>query len=122
MELIQEKIDSLRNPLPPQPMRMFYIFDRAIIEFVSNGNLFFRMIKLLFVIGLMAIFPLSLTYLALDIIFRIFGAAFLGKPKIRKAFLQKLNEMYLKSLVEVGPYINQQVLQNIGSLPSTEPV
>ncbi len=119
MEFTQEKIALIRNPIPPQPIKFFHMVDTAIIDFVSKGNLFIRVLKSFFIIIILLCWFISIPYLVLDILVRVFGYAICGQTKVSSAFLKRLNEMYLKSLVEVAPYINERVLTDIGFLPQT---
>jgi hypothetical protein len=70
---------------------------------------------LAFVVAILFIWFLSLPYIAVDILVRIFGHAIYGKRRIDSVILEKLNEMYFKSMIEVAPYINHEVLQNVFS-------
>jgi hypothetical protein len=115
MEFVRGRIDFLKSPPPPQPILLFHTIDTAILSFISSGNSFVRLVKLFILFGA---FFISLPYVTLDILVRLFGYAICGKPRINSAIVEKLNEMYFKSLVEVSPYINQQVVQSVLSQSS----
>jgi hypothetical protein len=117
MEFIQEKIASFRSSSPPnRVVKFFYETDARAINGVSTGNPAERFLKALLLIGSLLF---GWPYLIVDILVRILGTAAHGKPKLQPAFVKRLNEMYIKSLIEVAPYINQNMLKRIGILPAT---
>jgi hypothetical protein len=117
MEFIQEKIASFRSLSPHnRVVRFFYETDAKMLNGISTGNSAQRFIKAVLLIGSLVYgFP----YLIIDVLVRILGAAAYGKRKLQPAFVERLNEMYIKSLIEVAPYINQSMLRRIGVLPAT---
>jgi hypothetical protein len=113
IEFVWDWIQRVKAPLPPQPIRFFHMIDDKIFAFLLSGSLFVRIFKIIIVIALAAIYPISLPYIIIDILVRILGYGLYGKPKIDQTILNKLNEMYLISLVEVSPYINRQIIRSL---------
>ena len=113
MEFVQERIFYLKNPPPPQPVLFFHKIDSAIINFVSTGNSAARFFKLIIFTAVAAIWFVSIPYIILDVLVRVFGNAILGRSRINSLILEKLNEIYVNSLIEVAPYLDQGTLQKV---------
>ena len=117
MEFIQEKIADFRGSYPSSPIvKFFYENDAKAMQAISKGNIAERMLKAVLIIASLAF---AWPYLIADILARILGHAVQGRPKFQPAFVKRLNEMYIKSLIEVAPYINYNTLKQIGVLPAT---
>lgn len=119
MEFVQERIFYFKNPPPPQPVLFFHRIDSEIIKFVSTGNPATRLFKSIVVAVVMAIWFVSIPYIVIDILVRVFGNAIHGRSRINSLILEKLNEMYIKSLIEVAPYLDQGTLQKV--FPASSP-
>jgi hypothetical protein len=122
MEFVQERIFYFKNPPPPQPVLFFHEIDGEIIKFVSTGNPATRFFRSLVLVAIMAIWFVSVPYLVVDILIRVFGNAVHGRSKINSLILEKLNEMYIKSLIEVAPYLDEGTLQKVFSAQSPRKV
>ena len=107
---------------PPQPVLFFHKIDSEIIKFVSTGNSATRFFRLIVLVSIMAIWFVSVPYLVVDVLVRIFGNAIHGRSKINSLILETLNEMYIKSLIEVAPYLDEGTLQKVFSAQSPKKV
>lgn len=113
MEFVQERIFYFKNPPPPQPVLFFHNIDSEIIKFASTGNSGTRFFRSIILTAIVAIWLVSIPYLVVDVLVRVFGNAIQGRSKINSLILEKLNEMYIKSLIEVAPYLDEGTLQKV---------
>lgn len=113
MDFVQERINFIKNPPLPQP---FHNINMTVANFISSGIYLNRLLKAFLIIGILCfLFFISIPYIFLNILSWINH-----RTKVNRAILNKLEEMYFKSLAEVAPFISPKVLQKAVSSDSSD--